>query len=102
MRDIESASKKVKSEIDRNKTPAPPGKKSKISYATYTAQDRASIGHYSSQHGPMAASRYFTKKFGRSIPEASARCFKKEYLLKLKENVGTTKALEVIKELRTY
>ena len=49
----------------------------------------------------MAASRYFTKKFGCSIPEASAQRFKKEYLLKLKENVGTSKALEVIKELPT-
>ena len=29
VRDIESANKKVKSEIDRNKTPAPPGKKVK-------------------------------------------------------------------------
>ena len=100
-RDIESANKKVKSEIDRNETLAPPEKKPKISYVTYTAEDRASIERYSSQHGPMAASRYFTKKFGCSIPEASARHFKKEYLLKLKENVGTSKALEVIKELPT-
>ena len=32
--DIEPANKKVKSEIDRNETPAPPGKKPKISYVT--------------------------------------------------------------------
>ena len=101
VRDIESANKKVKSEIDRNETLLPPGKKPKISYVTYIAEDRASIGRYSSQHGPMAASRYFTKKFVHSIPEASARHLKKEYLLKLKENVGTSKALEVIKELPT-
>ena len=101
VRDIESDNKKVKSEIDRNKTPPPPGKKPKIFYVTYTAEDRVSIGHYSSQHGLMAASQYFTKKFGHSIPEASARCFKKEYLLKLKENVGTSKALKASKELPT-
>ena len=62
VQDIESANKKVKSEIDRNETPVPPGKKPKISYVTYTAEDRASIGHYSSQHGPMAVSRYFYKE----------------------------------------
>ena len=33
------------------------------------------------------------------MPEASAQCFKKEYLLKLKESVGTTKAQVEIKEL---
>ena len=76
--DIESANKKVKNEIDAGAT----WKEAKISYVTYTAEDRASIGHYSSQHGPMAVSRYFTKKFGRSIPEASVQRFKKECLLK--------------------
>ena len=69
VRDIESANKKVKAEVA--KTEMPPEKKRKV-YATYTAEERASIGRYSSQHGPMAASWYFTKKFGRSIPEASA------------------------------
>ena len=44
----------------------------------------------------MAVSQYFTKKFDHSIPKASARRFKKEYLLK--ENVGMTKAQEEIKE----
>ena len=97
VQDIESANKKVKFEIDNSNVP--PGKKRKVSYITYTAEERASIGRYSSQHGPTAASRYFTKKFGRLIPEASARRFKKEYLLKLKENVGTTKAQIEIKEL---
>ena len=53
VRDIESANKKVKSEIDRNETTVSPGKKPKISYVTYTAEDRASIGRYSSQHGPI-------------------------------------------------
>ena len=80
VRDIESANRKVKIEINNSK-------------------ERASIGRYSTQHGPTAASWYFTKKFGRLIPEASARCFKKEYLQKLKENVGTTKAQVEIKEL---
>ena len=59
VRDIESANRKVKLEIDNSKTP--PGKKHKVSYVTYTAEERASIGRYSSQHGPMAASWYFTK-----------------------------------------
>ena len=43
----------------------PPVKKPKVSYrgsyANYAAEERASIGHYSSQHGPMAASWYLTK-----------------------------------------
>ena len=46
----------------------------------------------------MATSWYFTKN-GSSITEASAQYHKKEYLLKLKENVGTTKLQEEIKEL---
>ena len=33
------------------------------------------------------------------MPEASASCFKKEYLLKLEENIGTIKAQVEIKEL---
>ena len=94
IQDIESANKKVKFEIS-----IIPMCHLERSYVTYTAEERAIIGRYSSQHGPTAASWYFTKKFGCLIPEASARRFKKEYLLKLKENVGTTKAQVEIKEL---
>ena len=47
----------------------------------------------------MAASQYFTEGFGRLIPKVSTCCFKKEYLLKLEENIGTAKAQVEIKEL---
>ena len=63
------------------------------------SRGRVIIGKYSSQHGPMAASWYFTKKFGCLKSKASAQCFKKQYLLNLEENVGTTKGRVEIKEL---
>ena len=40
--DIASANRKVKSEIDNSK--GPPGKKHKVSYVTYTAEEKVSIG----------------------------------------------------------
>ena len=49
----------------------PPGKKPKIFYVIYTAEERASIKSYFSQHELMAVSRYFTKIIGRSIPEVA-------------------------------
>ena len=52
--DIESANRKVKLEIDNSKIP--PGKKRKVSYVAYTAEERASIGWYSSQHDILARS----------------------------------------------
>ena len=42
IRDIAYANRKVKIEIDNFK--GPPGKKHKVSYVTYTAEERASIG----------------------------------------------------------
>ena len=59
--DIESANRKVKLEIDNSKMP--PGKKCKVSYVICTAEERACIGCYSSQHRSMAASWYLTKNF---------------------------------------
>ena len=59
-RDIESANRKVKLKIVNSKIS--PGKNCKLSYITYTAQERTSIRQYSSQYGPRAASWYFTKK----------------------------------------
>ena len=56
VRDIEPADRKVKLQIDNSN--APPGKKRKVPYVTYKAEERASIGRYSAQQ----LSRYFIKK----------------------------------------
>ena len=65
--DIESANKKVKVEIDKlNAQPAE--KRRRITYATYTSKDRAAIGKYAAEHGPMATSRYLRRNWGFQYP----------------------------------
>ena len=58
--DIESANKKVKVEIDKLNA-QPTEKRRRITYATYTSKDRAAIGKYAAEHGPMATSRYLRR-----------------------------------------
>ena len=56
--------RKVKLEV--NNSNAPPRKKHKVSYVTYTAEERASIGRYFAQQLHLG---YFTKKskFGQNL-----------------------------------
>ena len=55
IRDIESADRKVKLQIDNSN--APPGKKHKVSYVTYTAEERVSIRRYSAQQLHLGTSQ---------------------------------------------
>ena len=50
-------------------------KKQVKQYHTYTSQQRANIGRYAAQHGPMVVARHFKKLLGHSVPESTARKF---------------------------
>ena len=96
VRDIESANKKVKAEVA--KTEMPPEKKRKV-YATYTAEERASIGWYSSKHGPMGASQYFTKNLVAQYPRHLHDALRKNIYRSLKRTLVQQKFR---KKLKSY
>ena len=52
----------------------------RINYNSYTAEERAAIGHYASENGATRASVHFSKILKKHVPEATARRFKNEYL----------------------
>ena len=55
-------------------------------YNEYTSEQRAEIGKYSAENGPIRAARHFSKVLGIVIPESTARRLKAEYLKLLGDN----------------
>ena len=90
--DIESTNKKIKLEIENAKK----SRETPVSYTTYSDEERAEIARYTNEHGPTTVSKHFSKSFRFFVTEASARCFKKEYLHELKECIkaGNTKPIK--------
>jgi hypothetical protein len=85
--DIEKVNSKVKDVID-----CPAAKRGK--YENYTSEERATIGKHATLHGATKASRHFSKTWGRSVPESTARRLKKEYTQKLKEIITASSCSE--------
>ena len=56
-------------------------------YNDYTPEERARIGKYAAENGPVRAVRYCSKVIGKSVPETTARRLKSEYLLKMKATI---------------
>ena len=67
-----------------NSTAASPG----AHYNDYTAEERAQIGKYAAENGSTKASRRFSERLGRKVPESSVRRFKSEYLHRIKAMAG--------------
>ena len=78
--ELQAANSSVQKIIERRSVPNRCGK-----YNHYTAEERAMIGRYAAENGPTRASKHFSKLLRKNISEPTARRFKNEYLLKLKE-----------------
>jgi hypothetical protein len=48
-------------------------------YVQYTAELRAEIGRYASQHGSAAAVKHFSNSLGREISESTVRGMRDKY-----------------------
>ena len=61
-------------------------------YNSYTPEQRARIGKYTSENGATHAAKHYTAVWGISINESKARILKSEpYLIKLKQETSERK-----------
>ena len=61
-------------------------------YNYYMPQQRAKIGKYAAENGPMRAAKHFTVIWGIHMNEFTVRRIKSEYLKTLKEVVSEVKS----------
>ena len=66
-------------------------RKSRTKYNCYTPEQRACIGRYAAENGPVRAMQYFSNRLCTELPETTARRFKKEYLKEISKKVATSK-----------
>ena len=66
---------------------APTSGRKRSQYNDYSAEERAKIGKYAAENGATKACRHFSKTLGRSIPEATARRLKSQYLATLNSKI---------------
>ena len=64
-------------------------------YKAYDHEQRAKMAKYASQHGLMAASRYFSSGFGHNVPYTSIQSMLKEYRGRLKAVRDPTKIISL-------
>ena len=67
-------------------------KLSREKYNSYMPQQRAKIGKYTAENGPIKAAKHFTTIWGIHVNESTARRLKSQYLGKLKEVVSEVKS----------
>ena len=82
---VEAANKGVSSTLQLATEKVSQGK-----YNSYMPQQRAKIGKYAAENGPMRAAEHFTT-WGIHVNESTARRLKSEYLIRLKEVVSEVK-----------
>ena len=77
--ELQKVNTSVKRTLALQETPED-SKQKRPKYNDYTPAERAQIGKYTVENGPIRASRHFTKLWGKNIPESTARRLKNEYL----------------------
>ena len=65
--------REVEEELGRQKS------KKRGPYQKFSPSQRSLIGKYTSQHGPTAASRHFSRKLEKSVSRSTAKSIKKDY-----------------------
>ena len=92
---LREANKRVASIATGTEEAGPPPKRTKKTYSSYSAEDRARIGRYAAEHGPTKASRHFT------VPESTAHLLKKQYLAELNDRHQNSAMIPEVTRLTT-
>ena len=81
--EIERTNKVVQAAMDKKDEGDDDHQAKRRKYATYTATERAKIGKFAVENGTTRACKHFSQLWKKSVPEATARRFKNEYLKEL-------------------